>query len=285
MRKSLLMAVVAAAVVTAPARADVLNNMFSDQIFTDTAGAFTDLIGTFMPGVTNLRIGLGPVYGPKFEGGNNHDIDVAPLISLRYRDIVEVDNNNIRINVISSGLLNTDNFKAGPLIKLDFGRDESDAPVELLGLGNVGTAVELGAFASYATGPLRYRVKFRKDVASGHEGTLVDFDISAALYRSDSMALGSKISTTWANKRYARSYFGVTAAQSVTSGLAVYTPGSGIKDVTLTFGGEYRFTPAWAVVGNAGFSRLLGATKRSPLVRTRGSADQYSLGTFLVYTF
>lgn len=49
-----------------------------------------------------------------------------------------VCNNRIRVNVFGSdSLFQSDNFKAGPLIKFDFGRDKNDSP-DLTGLGNVG---------------------------------------------------------------------------------------------------------------------------------------------------
>lgn len=286
MKKMLMTAAAALALVAAPAKAGPLGGVFVDvdQVFTETTGMFTDLIGTFMPGVTNIRLGLGPVLGTKYEGDGTYRVAVAPVLSLRYKDIVEVDNNNVRVNLIPKDLFNTTNFKAGPLLKLDFGRDESDS-VDLTGLGNVSTSVELGVYASYAAGPLRYRVKFRKDVASGHSGTLADLDLSLALYRSDNAAYGARLSTTWASKRFTRAYFGVTADQATASGLTAYTPGGGIKDVSMTIGGEYRLTPSWAIIGNAGYSRLLGEVKKSPLVSTRGSANQFSAAMFAVYTF
>ena len=52
--------------------------------------------------------------------------------------MVPVGNNRIRVNVFGSdSLFRSDNFKAGPLIKFDFGRDKNDSP-DLTGLGNVG---------------------------------------------------------------------------------------------------------------------------------------------------
>jgi outer membrane scaffolding protein for murein synthesis (MipA/OmpV family) len=105
------------------------------------------------------------------------------------------------------------------------------------------------------------------------------------VFRSEDAALGARVSTTWANKRFTRSYFGVTNDQSIASGLAVYTPGGGLKDLSFTVGGEYRLTPAWAIVANAGYTRLLGDIKSSPLVSRRGSANQFSAGAFAVYTF
>ena len=198
---------------------------------TDTISDVTDVV---LPGVTNIRIGLGPVLTPAYEGSDDYKIKAAPLISLRYRDLIQVDNNRIRVNVFGSdGLFRSENFKAGPLLDLDFGRDENDSP-DLTGLGDVGTSLELGIFAQYTIGPTRLRVRGQQDVASGHSGMLVTPDISVAVYRSDRLTVSSSLSMTWADNDYMDSFFSVTAAQSLTSGLAVFDATSGFKDISLS---------------------------------------------------
>ncbi|MCB2108397.1 MAG: MipA/OmpV family protein [Rhodobacteraceae bacterium] len=285
LRNNVAVVALGTALWSAPASAIDFNNVFGDNIFNDTAGVFTEMLDTFMPGVTNIRLGFGPAVGPEFEGGDHYKTGGAALISLRYRDILEIDNNNLRINVFGrEGWLRSENFSAGPLVKLDFGRDEKDA-LELTGLGDVGTSLELGVFAAYTMGPARYRVKLRQDVAGGHSGFLIDGDITLAVYRSEDMSVAARISSTWASSDYMNAYFGVTAAQSAASGLAVFAASSGIKDVTLSTGGEYRFTDRWSLALNASFSRLMSDAKKNPLVSTRGSATQYGVGVFAIYTF
>jgi outer membrane scaffolding protein for murein synthesis (MipA/OmpV family) len=289
MRKRFLTGVAAAALCGALAgetRAQSLGGLFADDLFTDATELVSDLMDTFMPGVTNVRLGLGPVVGPDYEGSDGYDANVAPLISLRYKDLIQVDNNNIRVNLFGEdgALWKSTNFRAGPMLKLDFGRSAKDSP-DLTGLGNVGTAVELGGFVSYATGPLRYRLRLRHDVASGHKGMLADADISLAVYRSKTLSIASRLGTTWASKKYMRSYFGVSAAQAAAAGLPVFAAGSGVKDVTLSVASEIRVTPRWAVVLDAGASRLMGDAKASPIVRLRGSPNQFSAGAYAVYSF
>ncbi|MDX2223158.1 MAG: MipA/OmpV family protein [Rhodospirillaceae bacterium] len=284
-KRKLCAAAVASAAWSAPAHAIDFGGVFGDNVFSDTAGIFSEMLDTLMPGVTNVRLGLGPAWSPRFEGSDNYKVRAAPLISLRYRDLIEIDNNNLRVNILGRGnLLDSANFSAGPLVKVDFGRDESDS-IDLRGLGKVGTSLELGVFGAYTAGPARYRLKFRQDVTSGHSGLLIDADVTLAVYRSDTFAVGSRLSTTWASSDYMNSYFGVTAAQAAASGLAVYRAGSGMKDVTLSAGGEYRFSERWALVLNGSVSQLLSDAKNNPLVDTRGSPTQLSLGAFAVFTF
>lgn len=249
---------------------------------TDTIGDVTDVL---FPGVTQIRIGLGPIVAPAYEGSDDYKVKAAPLISFRYKDLVRVDNNRIRVNVFGSdSLFSSENFKAGPLLRLDSGRDESDS-TDLLGLGDVGTGLELGVFASYTAGPARARIRVQQDILSGHSGMQIIGDIGVAVYRSDRVAVSGTLSSTWADGSYMSSFFSVDAAQALASGLPAFTATSGVKDATLSLGANYQVSDQWALVANAGYSKLLGDAKNSPIVAIQGSSSQFIGGLFAVYSF
>ncbi len=67
------------------------------QNFERVATGITDSLQTaidFLPeDVTNVRLGLGPDY----EGSNNYNIDPVPVVSLRYKNFLEVDNNEVKL--------------------------------------------------------------------------------------------------------------------------------------------------------------------------------------------
>lgn len=256
-----------------------------DGLLTNVTDTISDVTDVVIPGVTNIRVGLGPVFAPAYEGSDDYKIKAAPLISLRYKDLIRVDNNRVRVNVFGNdGLFRSENFKAGPLVRLNFGRDESDSP-DLLGLGEVGTSIELGLFASYTAGPVRFRVRGRQDVASGHSGMTLTTDLGVAIYRSDRLAVTGSLGTTWADGDYMDSFFSVTPAQSATSGLAVFDATSGLKDISLSFGSNYAVSDKWALVGNIGYSKLLSDAKNSPIVSVQGSSNQFLGGLWAVYSF
>lgn len=286
MKHTLLGAVALLCFSSVSAQAQNLGNIFVDDFFTDATDIASELMDTLIPGVTNVRIGVGPILSSDFEGGDRYEVKAAPLISLRYKDLIQVDNNQIRINFFgeSGALWESTNFRAGPMLKIDFGRSESDS-LDLVGLGNIGTSFELGGFVSYTMGPLRYRLRVRHDLASGHNGILGDLDVSLAVYRSQAMTVGARLGATWTNARYMNTFFGITPTQAAASGLPVYTATSGFKDVNLSVGSEFRVTPSWAVLGNAGVKRLLSKANSSPLVRQRGSATQFNLGAYAIYSF
>jgi MipA family protein len=286
MRFRMLMTAALAMGLPQVAQAQSLSNLFVDDIFSDATELVGDVMDTLMPGVTNMRLGIGPVVGTKYEGSKTYNVKAAPLISLRYKNILQVDNNQIRVNLFGdqNTLFQSTNFRAGPMIKIDFGRSAKDS-TDLTGLGNVGTSVELGGFVSYANGPLRYRLRARHDVTSGHSGLVADADISLAIYRTQTTSIGGKLGATWVSGKYMNSFFGATPIQSAASKLPVYVAGAGVKDINLSLGGEVKLSPRWALVMDGGYQRLLGKAKDSPLVRLRGSANQFSFGAYGVYSF
>lgn len=269
----------------APAQAQNFNDFATGM--TDTLQAAIDLLPQE---ITNIRLGLGPSISPHYEGDNNYDVSVIPAISLRYQDLVEVNNNEVRLIAFNrflnadSGNVGGGNLRIGPTVSIDFGRDEDDSP-DLVGLGGVGTSLELGAFVAYTQGRMRLRARARHDVIDGHGGGTLRLDAAYTVFQAAPVALGVNVTSTWATGNYMRSYFGVTPAQSAASGLPVYTPGSGFKDVGAEISANYMFASQWALVSNVGYKRLIGGASDSPLVQQRGSSNQLTFQTFLVYSF
>jgi len=63
------------------------------------------------------------------------------------------------------------------------------------------------------------------------------------------------------------SYFAVTAAQSVSSGLAQYDAKAGVKRVDVNGSITYMMTENWLVTGAAGAGFSMGDAKDSPIVK------------------
>jgi outer membrane protein len=240
--------------------------------------------------VTNIRLGLGPSIAPDYEGSDDYNVNPVPVVSLRYKNFIEVDNNEVKLtafNRIFSGnvaRMGGGRLRAGPLIALNFGRGEGDSD-DLRGMGKVGTSLELGAFVSYAIENTRVRVRVRQDVISGHDGATIKLDVTQIFLRSAKFALGGVASSTWASAAYMKSYFGVTAAQAAASGYPAFRAGSGFKDVFFGLNGNYAIASQWSLVSTIGYARLLGDAADSPIVSIAGSPNQFSFSSFIVYSF
>jgi outer membrane protein len=264
------------------------------QNFERVATGITDTLQTaldFLPEeVTNIRIGVGPALGTDYEGSDHYQVDPIPVISLRYKNFLEVDNNEVKLiafrRLFDAKTGSPDDggqLRVGPLVSIDFGRGE-DSP-DLRGMGTVSTSFELGAFVSYTIGKTRARIRARHDIVSGHNGAKVQFDVSRTFIRAPKYTLGGAVSGTWVSGPYMRSYFGVSPAQAAATGYPVFQPGAGFKDVSFSLNANYLLSQQWSLVASAGYERLLGKAADSPIVSLVGSPNQMSLTTFIVYSF
>jgi outer membrane protein len=278
--------VLAMAAGASPARAQNFDSITSG--LTDTLQTAIDLLPE---DVTNVRLGLGPVIAPSYEGSDEYNIDPVPVVSLRYKNFLEVDNNEIKLTALNrlfsagSRMRDGSSLRLGPLVSINFGRDE-DASADLTGMGNVGTSLELGGFISFAFSPTsRIRLRARHDVVGGHGGATAVADFSQTFIRSTNFALGGRVGGTWASGPYMRSFFGVSPAQAARSGYPVFRPSAGFKDVNFALDGNYRIATQWSLVANVSYKRLLGQAADSPIVRLAGSPNQMLYSTYLVYSF
>ena len=90
------------------------------------------------------------------------------------------------------------------------------------------------------------------------------------------------VTVDWADDDYIGGFFGVDAVQSTRSGLPQYVVGAGFKSVNLELGVLHFVNKSWTVQGLAGYSKLIGDAKDSPIVKD----DDYAyFGGFVAYNF
>ncbi len=97
--------------------------------------------------------------------------------------------------------------------------------------------------------------------------------------------LNFRLTATWADAKGVQPLFGITPAQSARSGLATYSPSSGMRNLTAEPALIYDVDGHWAIAARFSYERLLDGAADSPLVRTRGDANQYSYEMQLMYHF
>ena len=236
----------------------------------------------------SVTVGVAPVLSPAWQGSRDMALSIFPDLRISYKDVIFAS--------IPEGLgwnvVNQDGWKAGPLAKVRFGRDEdrggspflitggSDA---LVGLGDVDAAAELGGFVEKRLGPWRGRVEVRRGFG-GHKGVVADGSV-AYQARSGRTIINVGPRATVASKSYIDTYFGIDAEQSQRSGLRPYSPSGGL----LSYGvGGSLIRPLnrrSAVTLFTGLDRLADEAGESPLVRERGRRLQFTLGVGYGFRF
>ncbi len=211
-----------------------------------------------------FTIGGGVGVGPKYEGSRSYGPVPVPFVSIAYDQRFSLSTEGLKANLLPSG-----NFKAGPLISYIGGRRESDDSAALHGLGNIQPSLTAGAFASYELRPFEISGTVRQAVIHTGNGFEAELAGSYGLKLSDRLGVKVGPEITFADDTYTKTFFGVTPAQSTRSGLHVFTPRGGVKDVGINLGGNYDLTDHWLLRGIASIKELVGDAGSSPIVHSR----------------
>ena len=228
----------------------------------------------------SLRLGAGIGTTPDYLGSNDYRLRIIPLVDFRYKDILALKGNRLQVNI-----LHRKHIKAGPLLVLQFGREEKRNAI-LTGLGDISDAVLAGGFVEGSYKGMFGSVEFRQALGGG-QGASARFMLAQGLYQSKSKKtrLIAAIRSNWNSRRWNQINFGVTPGQAFDSGLAAYAPGGGFSKLEIDILGRRQVTERWYLEWIVGYARLLGDAADSPLVETFGSPDQFIVGVGWRYFF
>jgi MipA family protein len=173
-------------------------------------------------------------------------------------------------------------WQLGVRLTFDRGRDEDDSDA-LRGMGDIPTRVEAGGFIGYRLAPgLMLQTALRYGSGDDRKGLLWDAGLRYMRPLGSGHRIGAGLTATYANQEAIQSQFGVTAAQSITSGYRPYAPGAGLRDVVISASYGYALSPRMVLITGMGYRRLMGDARGSPIVRSDGGT---SVNVGLVFQF
>lgn len=236
----------------------------------------------------------GLVSAPTFLGSGETSVYALPDISVAIGDRLNIS----LLDGISYDVYKDENLTAGAVLTYDFGREETPsnhaltlskaAKSEITGLGDIAETAEFGGYVEYTYGNIQAKLAVRKGVDGGHDGIVGDVDITynapVALFGKQSV-ISFGPTASFADDRYASTFFDVSAAQSAASGISKYDADGGIMSYGLHASAYVPLNQNVAVVGFAAFDQLTGDVGESSIVKERGSDKQTTAGLVLTYTF
>ncbi len=227
-----------------------------------------------------IRVGVGAQFVPSYPGADDHAlrplVDVSIARGSKPFDF-EAPDESFGPSLISEGGL-----EIGPALNFEGSRTAKDVGAAL---DKVPFTFEAGAFVEYEFSPkFRVRAEARKGLG-GHDGLTGQAGADFVARDGDEWLFSVGPRVTVSDGRYHRAYFGVTAPESVSTGLAFYRPGGGIQAVGATAGFLTQLSKRFGLYSYAKYDRLVGDAADSPVVRSFGSRDQFSGGLALTYTF
>lgn len=227
-----------------------------------------------------IRVTLGGQVVPKYPGAE--DIRFIPYVDLDFTRGDTPFPFAAPDDSFGIALINRDGFSIGPALALQGSRRNKDVGRVL---GKVDTTIEGGGFVQVMLSEsFRLRAEGRKGF-NGHEGFAGNIAADVIFRDGDKYVFSVGPRANLTDGKFQRAYFGVSSAQSVTSGLPVYRPRGGLQSVGATAGLSYQFNDRWGFKAYGAYDRLVDDAADSPVVRTLGSRDQFSGGVGLSYTF
>ncbi len=250
-------------------------------------------------GRARLTIGAGMAWIPDYEGSDDKRFTPLPAANGTIAGMsFTVLGNRASLDLIPDREGQGWNFQLGPVAVLNLNRTNRDAIEDLRvrALGEIDTAVEVGGYVGIGkTGlihdydTLSLSVSYRYDVTRIHRSGIITPSVNYTTPLSTKALVGVFASAEIVQDRYARTYFGVTPAGSIASGLPAFTPRGGQKDIS--FGGLFTYaltgnlTKGLALVTGFNYRKLVGDFADSPLVSIAGNRHNWTVGAGLALTF
>jgi len=245
----------------------------------------------------SLTIGAGAVYLTDYEGSSDYNFTAAPGALGSYKGFsFQLAGNRLSADLIPNRPGPTWDVQAGPIAVINFNRNNADSidNPQVRALGDLGTAIEVGGYVGLGktgvvTSPydkLSVTLSYRTDVNGVHRSDIWQPSINYLTPLSRKAAVAAFVSAEHAGDGYATTYFGVTPAQAVRSGLVTYSPDGGWKNWNVGLVGTYALTGdllrGFKLVAGGTYRRLVNDFGDSPITTSRG---QWLGAVGVAYTF
>ena len=225
--------------------------------------------------------GIG-VAEPSFPGADAYAFALRPIVDIyRAGDRTWL---SLPTDAFSFTVYSTGDFRFGAAGDYILNRSHSNDDA-LHGLPDINYTWEAGAFAEYYPLPfLRTRVELLQGL-SGADGLAANL-IADYIFSPDPawlFTLGPRLYLV--NTQYQSAFFSVSSAASGPSGLPAYNASGGLNSAGINATVRYNLNEQLTLRAFAEWDRLLDDAAESPIVKLRGSEDQYEFGLGASYRF
>ena len=226
------------------------------------------------------QVGVGVGYQPHDPTGSRYDSVPLPYLDLTWGDVSLSTDDGLTWDAFKAN-----GFSVGPYINYLPGRTANGS---LRGLRDVPNMAEVGGFIEYAPSDFwRVFAALGSAVAggSGQGGALgkVGGELGYPLGRG--IMGSSNLTAHFADRRQNQTFFGVSAEESLASGIGRYQAGGGLQNLTLTQNVEFPLGRGWSLETSASWIHLTGSAADSSIVREKGDVDQGQVQAAIAYKF
>ncbi len=218
------------------------------------------------------------------------DYDIVPAIISEFNLLgrnIEIEGLTARAELYSKN-----SWHAGLATQFDFGRNDEVSNQAIAAMTEIEANVNLGGYLSHKNSnillnndELELRVQTTFDASSVHKGSLTTFTSTYTLPLFIPWRFEFELESSYANDNYMNTYFGISQADSITSGLELYQASSGFMDVTVNANIILFSSPTWGAYTRLSYSHLLNDAANSPIIKQEGSVNQSQFGLGIFYRF
>ncbi|MGV1045031.1 MipA/OmpV family protein [Limnohabitans sp.] len=232
----------------------------------------------------HFNVGMGVIAQPKYPGSNETRTGVMPVFNAtkgRFQ-IGALAGAGVPFGV-SYTLIQEGPWRLGLGIGTGLGNSRTaNEGTALSSLGEI-KQTTLGAVSgSYSVGAVSASASIIRDIGGHQQGTLGLVDVMFNTRPMEKWVLSAGPGMTLMDGQYAQTYYGVTAAQSASSGYGTYKAAAGINALRFGANASYEISREWSLGAKLSVSKLQGDAANSPTVK---NGAQTSYGLFANYRF
>ena len=272
-------------------------------ILGSSAQAQTPTQNLMPDGSRDMYWGLGVISRPQYEGATSRKVAALPLLQMQW-------SNGLFVAGMGAGwhLSSQPKTDFGPMLLLDPGRsvtgtgnyivfplntssslvsqDKLEGPnrVRLTGLEEIHGRILGGFFFNQEFGREWSQTNtLLMGAGNDRHGVKLNSEVRYLLSDLSShhkLSLGIGVNVV--NQSYARSFFGVTAAEAARSTKPAFDPNAGVKDVYGELRWNWHFDANWMLTSKLHVGQFAGSVKNSPLVEQKTTV---TVSTAVAYRF
>ena len=246
----------------------------------------------------SIMVGVGVGSVPTYEGSDDRRIVPVPAIRGSISGYsFSTRGTKLFVDLVRNEPGPTWDYQLGPVIGLNFNRTGNSEDARIEALGRRKLALELGGYIGIGkTGvitsdydKLSASVAWTQDVSGVNKSFTLTPQIDYGTPLSTKAYVGISGSATYAGGKYADTYFNVSRAGSIASGLPVFDADAGWKNWSVSALGTYSLSGnllhGFQLVGAVSYSKLLNDFARSPVTSIAGERGQWIYAAGIAYSF
>jgi MipA family protein len=216
----------------------------------------------------SAALGGGMWLHPRFPGGDATYAQPVPYFDMHYGDFFLVTGDGL-----GAYLFRSHGAWAAASIAPELRQRRESDDARLRGLGDVRRTARGEFQAGYTAGCFTAKADVATDVAHRGQGTIVDLTLATHYPVLGRVHIESGVAAQWANRLFNRSFYGISAAQRMASGLPEYSPGSGVDELRVFLGASFALDHHWLAVGRIAAVHLTQKASDSPLTERRNDGE------------